>query len=242
MFSFVLPVLNEESGLVTALVELRRRFPDSELIVVDGGSTDRSATIALAHSDFVLSSERGRAKQMNLGASKASREWLCFLHADTIPQFDGAQLASAVSLQTNPWGFCRVQLSGVSRLLPMVAWFMNKRSKLTSVATGDQMLLIEREFFQRNNGFATVPLMEDIEICKRLRTLAKPAVLPLMVVSSGRRWDQRGALRTILEMWSLRLAYWLGVSPGRLWEVYYGSGFSGSSKNTVSDAEKADKS
>lgn len=236
MFSFVLPVLNEEAGLANALVELRRLFPDSELIVVDGGSTDRSVEVAQALCDSVLNCDRGRAKQMNLGAAKASREWLCFLHADTMPRFDSEQLADAVSLQVNPWGFFRVQLRGASRFLPMVAWSMNKRSKLTSVATGDQMLLINREFFQQHVGFADIPLMEDVEMCKRLRVHSKPTVFPLWVVSSGRRWDQHGAVPTIIRMWMLRLAYWSGVSPSRLWSFYYGTEVSHRSGRSGSEA------
>ncbi|MEM6484345.1 MAG: TIGR04283 family arsenosugar biosynthesis glycosyltransferase [Pseudomonadota bacterium] len=221
MISFVIPVLNEGDELAQRLINLRAAFPASEIVMVDGGSHDASVAHGICHADVVLQGPCGRARQMNLGAQAASGPWLCFLHADTIPEFRDADLMRQLTAEPG-WGFCQVKLSGRSSLLPIVSWFMNRRSRFTSVATGDQMLVIHRRLFDEHQGFADIPLMEDVELCKRLRRLVPPRVLPLRVQSSGRRWDQEGALRTIVLMWTLRLAYWLGCSPSLLWSRYYG--------------------
>jgi rSAM/selenodomain-associated transferase 2 len=219
--SFVIPVLNEASGLGALLAALERDFPAAERVVVDGGSNDDSAAIALRGAHAVLLGEPGRANQMNLGAAVARGDTLCFLHADTTPEFDEAALHAALDGEF-AWGFCRVALRSRLPALRMVSAFMNRRATLTGIATGDQMLMVDRELFAEQGGFAAVPLMEDVEICKRLRRVVRPRALPLVVCSSGRRWEDNGVIATILLMWALRLAFWFGVSPERLWRLYYG--------------------
>lgn len=218
--SFVVPVWNESGRIAAQLRALRRAFPDAERIVVDGGSSDGTLPAALPHADAVLLGPRGRAAQMNLGAAAARGRYLCFLHADTLPEFDQAQLLAA--LAAAPWAFCRVRLTGRPRALRLIAALMNRRSRLTRVATGDQLLIVRGALFREIGGFADIPLMEDVEICKRLRRRAAPRALALRVASSGRRWERDGVLPTVLRMWALRLAYWAGVSPRRLWQHYYG--------------------
>ena len=120
------------------------------------------------------------------------------------------------------WGFFRVRLSGRGAGLRVIECFMNWRSTLTHIATGDQLLFVEREFFARQHGFADIPLMEDVEICKRLRRVTVGCNLPLAVTTSSRRWEEGGTVKTVLMMWYLRLAFWLGVSPRRLARIYYG--------------------
>ncbi|EED33162.1 glycosyltransferase involved in cell wall biogenesis [gamma proteobacterium NOR5-3] len=220
--SFVVPVLNEADRLPELLSRLRRDFSECELIVVDGGSSDASVAAAMSLADCVLLGESGRALQMNLGAACARGEWLGFLHADTEPDFNESTLREA--LHDHPgWGFCRIALQGRSRGLPMVSAFMNQRSRITRVATGDQLLFVRRELFATVDGFSKIPLMEDVDICKRLRSCHAGACLNLQVRSSGRRWDEQGLWKTVVRMWGLRLAYWLGVSPARLWSHYYGT-------------------
>lgn len=217
----MIPVLNEAAGVGELLAGLATGFPDAERIVVDGGSTDGTARAVLRSGATLLIGGRGRAAQMNLGAAAARGRHLCFLHADTQPLFDAEALRAA--LGKHPWGFCRVRLLGRPLALRVIAAFMNGRARLTRIATGDQLLIVRRDLFETIGGFAPIPLMEDVEICKRLRCHCAPAALALMVVSSGRRWEQQGVLRTVLLMWSLRLAYWAGCAPERLWEYYYGA-------------------
>ncbi|MFK7831086.1 MAG: TIGR04283 family arsenosugar biosynthesis glycosyltransferase [Congregibacter sp.] len=221
MLSFVLPVLNEAAGLKSLLLALRRDFAAAELIVVDGGSTDRSVAIALAHADVVLTSEPGRATQMNLGAAAAKGEWLLFLHADSQPDFDASALEAELRLGSD-WAFCRISLQGGPMALPLISWFINRRSRWSGIATGDQLLMLRRNVFAELGGFPNQALMEDVEICKRLRRRVPAQRLSLTVHSSGRRWEQRGVILTVLQMWALRAAYWAGASPERLWDHYYG--------------------
>lgn len=221
LISFVIPVFNEAPRVAGLLEELRRRYPDSQLIVVDGGSTDKTVQAAMPHCDQLLLAESGRARQMNLGGRVARGDYLFFLHADTTPTATAAQLAASLA-ESPTWGFCPVRLSGPRRVFRLIEWAMNWRSRLTRVATGDQMLFMKRELFAQTEGFDDIPLMEDVAYCKRLRRLAAPVVAAQPVVTSSRRWEQRGVVRTVVTMWLLRLAFVLGVSPERLHRAYYG--------------------
>lgn len=219
--SFVIPVLNEASHIAGLLQSLAARFPEAQRIVVDGGSTDATVAQALPHCTQLLLGERGRAVQMNLGARAASGDYLLFLHADSVPDFGAQQLTAC--LEERPlWGFCQLRLSGRRPVLRLIEWAINRRSRLSGIGTGDQMLLLRRDVFERNQGFAALPLMEDVELCARLRRQARPRVLPLTVETSSRRWEQRGVARTVLQMWALRLGFALGVAPAYLSRAYYG--------------------
>lgn len=221
--SFVIPVLDEESGVADLLGDLRRRFPGSQLIVVDGGSRDRTVAAAMPHCDQLLVGAPGRARQMNLGGRAASAPYLVFLHADTRPAFSGEQLRQY--FEGSPaWGFCRVRLSGERSAYRVIEWFMNRRSRLTGVATGDQMLFVSRVVFDQTGGFDDIPLMEDVAYCKRLRRFARPLVIEQPVTTSSRRWEEHGVLATVLRMWLLRLAFVAGVPPATLWRHYHGQG------------------
>jgi rSAM/selenodomain-associated transferase 2 len=220
LISIVVPVLDEAERLPAFLEHLQAWRPLAELIVVDGGSADASAAIAAPLVDRVLRDERGRALQMNAGAALARGRYLLFLHCDTCLSIAAADFAAELA-EVPGWGFCRVALSGGDWRLRIVETAMNLRSQLTGVATGDQCLFVERSLWAQTGGFAGIPLMEDIEICKRLRRIQKPHIIADAVVTSSRRWEQRGVLSTVLLMWRLRLAFWLGVSPARLVKKYY---------------------
>lgn len=218
--SFVIPVLNEREHVAALLRDLRARYPRSELIVVDGGSTDDTVAIALPLCDQLLLGERGRACQMNLGAQVASMPYIFFLHADSRPGVSAASLDDALAGEP-AWGFCRVRLSGRQAYFRVIEWFMNQRSRLTAVATGDQMMFVQKAVFERTGGFEVIPLMEDVAYSKRLRSLAAPVILAEPVQTSSRRWEEGGVVRTVVRMWLLRLAYFCGVAPDRLWRHYY---------------------
>jgi rSAM/selenodomain-associated transferase 2 len=210
--SVVVPVLNEAGGIraaLDALAPLRAR--GHEVIVVDGGSSDRTADLAAGLCDRVLSAPRGRAAQMNAGARVANGDMLLFLHADTRLPADFMIPDSSV------WGRFDVRIDGRHPLLKVVACAMSLRSRLTGVATGDQAIFVRRDAFP---GFPEIALMEDIALCKVLKRRARPTCLRQKVVTSGRRWESRGVLRTILLMWRLRLLYALGASPGALARKY----------------------
>jgi rSAM/selenodomain-associated transferase 2 len=212
--SVVVPVLDEAAGIraaLEALAPLRSR--GHEVIVVDGGSSDRTVEIAEGLCDRVLRAQRGRAAQMNAGARVATGDVLVFLHADTRLPPGADQLIP----NSSTWGRFDVEIEGRHPLLTLVACAMNLRSRLTGIATGDQAIFVRRDAFP---GFPEIALMEDVALSKVLKRRGAPACLRQRVVTSGRRWESRGVLRTILLMWRLRLFYFLGVSPERLARRY----------------------
>lgn len=218
--SIIVPVLNEAGGIRNALAALQPlRVRGHEVIVVDGGSDDSTAMLAAPLADQVLATRRGRAVQMNAGAAAAKGEALLFLHADTLLPAQAESLVCA-ALGKSAWGRFDVVIEGRSRLLALVAGSMNLRSRLTGIATGDQAIFARREAFSRAGGFPEIALMEDIAFSKRMKTLSRPACLRERVATSARRWEANGVLRTIVLMWRLRLAYFLGARPEELARRY----------------------
>jgi rSAM/selenodomain-associated transferase 2 len=219
--SIVVPALNEATGIeaaLLALAPLRRR--GHEIIVVDGGSGDHTATLAQGGADRVLATARGRARQMNAGAAAATRPVLLFLHADTrLPERADDVIAAAVAGGAR-WGRFDVCIEGRPAMLRVVASMMNWRSRLTGIATGDQAIFVERGLFEQVGGYPDQPLMEDIELSRRLRAHARPACLRQRVRTSGRRWEQHGVWRTVALMWRLRWRYWRGESAEVLARAY----------------------
>jgi len=213
----IVPVLNEAGGIAAALAQLAPlRARGHTVIVVDGGSTDGTAELARPHCDQLLASARGRAVQMNAGARAAGTDALVFLHADTrLPEQADRLILRA--LEDARWGRFDVRIEGRHRLLGLVSCAMNLRSRLTGIATGDQAIFVRREAFP---GFAEIPLMEDVAFSRAMKRGGRPACLRERVVTSGRRWESRGVLRTIFLMWRLRLLFALGVAPQRLARDY----------------------
>lgn len=221
--SIIIPALNEAGSLEATLQPMQSwRKAGHELILVDGGSDDATATIAAPLVDQVLKSDPGRARQMNMGAEVASGEVLLFLHADTLLP-DGADTIILVALaQQYRWGRFDVRLSGHHWLLRVVERMMNWRSCVSGIATGDQGIFVERDLFIQLGGFPQIPLMEDLALSRRLKgAVGRPACIRTPLVTSSRRWEQYGIVRTIILMWRLRLAWFLGVSAQRLAKQYH---------------------
>lgn len=221
--SIIVPVLNEAQELpqlLEALLPLVRR--GCEAIIVDGGSRDGSADIAECAGFTVVRAPRGRARQMNVGAARATGEVLLFLHADTLlPEHADTEILDALNGGDRLWGRFDVRIDGQPRLLPLVAALMNIRSRLTGIATGDQAIFVRRDHFLMVGGFPDQPLMEDIVLSARLKRVGRPVCVRSRVVTSGRRWERHGFWKTVLLMWWLRLQFFFGRSAERLATRYY---------------------
>ncbi len=215
--SVVVPALNEAAGIedcLRALAPLRAR--GHEVIVVDGGSTDATARLAAPHCDRFVVAPRGRAPQMNAGAAAASGDALLFLHADTrLPP--GADAAILEALRGRAWGRFDVAIDSRDPRLAVVAFFINRRSRLTGIATGDQAIFVRRDAFA---GFPPIALMEDVAFSRAMKRVSPPACLRARVSTSARRWERRGVARTVLLMWRLRYDYWRGADPETLARRY----------------------
>jgi rSAM/selenodomain-associated transferase 2 len=220
--SIIVPVLDEATTIVAALEPLAPlRTRGTEVIVVDGGSRDDTMALAMPRADRVISSERGRAVQMNAGAAIARGDVLLFLHADTRLPADADRLILAcLARPDRAWGRFDVAIEGRHSLLPVIAAAMNARSRLTGITTGDQAMFMTREAFNAAGGFPAIALMEDITFARSLKRISRPLSLRARVTTSGRRWERRGVWRTIWLMWRLRLAYFLGARPEELARRY----------------------
>jgi rSAM/selenodomain-associated transferase 2 len=218
--SIVVPTLDEAAGIAAHLRALQPlRDGGCEVIVVDGGSRDATRELARPLADAVVSAPRGRGGQLNAGARAARGEALLFLHADTrLPA--GALDALRAALATREWGRFDVEIEGRHPLLRVVAALVNARSRLTGIATGDQAIFVRRARFDAAGGFPEIPLMEDVALSTALRRASRPACLRLRVVTSGRRWESRGVIRTILLMWWLRFLFWTGRDAASLARRY----------------------
>jgi rSAM/selenodomain-associated transferase 2 len=213
--SVVVPVLDEAARIrdaLEALAPLRAR--GHEVILVDGGSSDGTAEVAAGLCDRVVNASRGRALQMNAGARAATGDMLLFLHADTRLPAGAEILVFSAAI----WGRFDVRIEGRHPLLKVVAWAMNLRSRLTGIATGDQAIFVRRAAFP---GFPEIALLEDVAFCAMMKRRARPACLRAKVLTSGRRWESRGVLRTIFLMWRLRLMYFFGARPDDLARIYH---------------------
>ena len=222
--SIIIPALNEGHQIATILARLQgHRSQNTEIILVDGGSRDDTVELAAPLVDRVITSKAGRATQMNAGAALATAEVLLFLHADTVLPAHAPQLIlQGLTDARYRWGRFDVTIAGDHFFLAVIAWFMNHRSRLTGIATGDQAIFMTREVFDQLGGFPDQALMEDVEMTSRLRKLGPPLCLHEHVITSGRRWEKHGVWRTIWLMWRLRLQYSLGAKPADLYRRYYG--------------------
>jgi rSAM/selenodomain-associated transferase 2 len=220
--SIVIPTLNEETTIVSALDALATlRAVGCDVIVADGGSSDRTVALARPRCDQVVAAPRGRGAQMNAGAAAGRGDVLLFLHADTrLPDGADGLILGELARSQRAWGRFDVHIAGRHPLLGMVAYLMNWRSRLTGIATGDQAIFVERSAFVAAGRFPDIALMEDLALSARLRRVTRPLCLSACVTTSGRRWDDHGFVRTILLMWRLRAAFFRGADPASLARAY----------------------
>lgn len=226
----IMPVFNEATGIARQLTQLQGQAGVHTTIVVDGGSKDGSAEIMRVFADDrahagesvvrVIDAPRGRAMQMNAGATLAQADVLLFLHTDTRLPADAIERVRAAVIGGAVWGRFDVRLDGTNMLFRAIERLMNWRSALTGIATGDQAIFVRRDVFRMLGGYAPIALMEDVELCRRLKWVGWPARIRTPVLASPRRWQARGILPTVVLMWALRLLYCLGVSPSKLARAY----------------------
>lgn len=225
--SVIVPALNEEESLPATIRSAREAGAD-EVIVVDGGSADGTVEAARPLADVVIGSPAGRAAQMNAGARVSSGDILLFLHADTLLPSGAVDAVRAAIRQGGiSGGAFSVRLShspSASRyrraILRIAGRMIGVRSKLFRTYTGDQGIFVRREVFEAIGGFPELPLMEDVEFSRRLARRGRTVLLPVRIDTSGRRWEEFGPVRTILLMWGLRFAYFLGMPPARCAKFY----------------------
>ena len=220
--SIIIPVLNEAGCILQTLSALQvLRVAGNEVVVVDGGSEDGTVSISRPLSDQMIKAPRGRSRQMNAGAKAASGEIFLFLHADTcLPQNGDRLIIDALKRYDKEWGRFDIRLSGTQPLLRIVECLMNWRSRLTGIATGDQGIFVKRKLFEAVGGFPDIDLMEDIALSKILKRFGPPLCLRERVMTSSRRWEKNGILRTVFLMWRLRIYYALGLDPQHLARWY----------------------
>ena len=220
--SIIIPTLNEGAIIRPSLTAISGlRSAGHEIIVADGGSSDNTVLAAKPLADKVITAKTGRARQMNAGARAACGDVLVFLHADTLLPSNASDLIIfGLKKSGKSWGRFDVHLSGGYLILRIVEIMMNWRSRLSGIATGDQCLFIDRDLFDAVGGFPDLALMEDIALSRLLKQREHPLCIREKVITSSRRWERQGFMRTILQMWRLRLGFLLGEDPRRLAQVY----------------------
>jgi len=218
--SIIIPALNEEYSIQELLQQLQIfRNNGHEVVLVDGGSNDHTIAKSTTLTDQVITSSPGRAVQMNKGVSKARHDIIWFLHADTlVPENAIENIEQALNI--NEWGRFNIKLSGSHLLFRIIEKMINVRSCLSGIASGDQGIFVKRDIFDSVKGFSEIPIMEDIELSKKLKKISKPICLKNKLVTSSRRWEKNGILATILLMWRLRFLYFIGSSPDKLARFY----------------------
>lgn len=213
LVSVVMPVSNEERVLRRNLPALMRRLARqphrTEVIVVDGGSSDASLEVARDSGAVVISSPRGRGRQMNVGAAEAKGEWLWYLHADCLPA-EGAleqMLAMVAKHYRRAWGYYKARIDASGAALRVIEWGVNLRSRLLSLPYGDQGLFVRRDLMQQIGGFTESPLLEDVDLVRRLARTGRPIRVRLPLLIDPRRWQRHGAWRTTAINWRIMFDY-----------------------------------
>jgi rSAM/selenodomain-associated transferase 2 len=223
--SVIVPMLNEERAIARTLDAIAAGASGAqvivEVIVVDGGSTDRSCEEARPRCATLLVAPRGLARQMNAGAAAAQGDALVFVHADTLmPRSFAGDIAAALADPAVIGGRFDLQLDDNAPLLRLIGWLVSARSRLSRTGTGDQAIFVRRGIFERLGGYRDIALCEDLDLARRLKRAGRVACLRSRVTTSARRWRERGVVNTTIRMWFIRAAFLLGVPPARLAHLY----------------------
>jgi rSAM/selenodomain-associated transferase 2 len=219
--SVIVPMLNESPRIAGSLNAIRRAAPAAEIIVVDGGSSDASVAIARPLCDVLIAASRGRARQMNAGASGSHGDALVFVHADTlVPRTFARDIAAALSDPAVVGGRFDVRLDESGLPYRIIGAMISIRSRISRTGTGDQAIFVRRDVFESLGGFPELELCEDLEFSRRMKRAGRVACLRARVTTSARRWNRDGVVRTVVRMWLIRAMYLLGVPPARLKRMY----------------------
>ena len=225
LLSVIVPLYNEGEQVNDLLDHLRELTGLSEAVLVDASDQAASNTVMdelqrRVDNDPLVTLVRclrpGRGAQMNIGAAHSSGAVLLFLHCDTRLPAHAAEHISRCIAHGRAWGWFDVRLDTRAPTYRLLERMINLRARVARIATGDQALFVTRRVFAQQRGFAEIPLMEDVELSRRLKRVGAPAVMAQPVLTSARRWQKNGVWRTIFLMWKLRLLYWVGVNPERL--------------------------
>ena len=220
-YSIVIPTLNEETTLISNLnffLSLKEKL-EAEIVVVDGQSWDKTKEIARSFTDKLYDIKPSRSSQLNKGVMHSDGEYYIFLHADTVITDKGINSISNINDDFR-WGFFQVKLDQKSLGYNFLTFCINLRSRLFKYCTGDQVLVVKKSTFYEVNGFKEIDLMEDIDISNRLKKMFDPQILDGQAITSSRRWQKYGYLRTILVMRLIRLLFYLGVKTKTLAKIY----------------------
>ncbi len=219
--SVIIPTVNEMGNLKQCITAVRRAS-NTEIIVVDGKSTDKTREIALALGVRVIGTDRSRGLQMNLGAEKASSEILLFLHADTlVPTGFSQEIRNILKRAPGAVGAFGLSIEAPGIPYRIIEFFVGLRSRYLKMVYGDQAIFTKRETFRALGGFPDQPFMEDLEFIRQARRRLPIIVSKLKVRTSARRWQRLGPLKTTLLNQLLIMAYLAGVSPENLSRIYY---------------------
>ena len=225
IISIIIPVLNEAAIIESTLKRLQNN-PDVEIIVVDGGSSDRTVALAQKTGVTVIAiSSTGRASQMNVGAALAKADYLLFLHVDTqLPTNYLKLVTDSLSQPQTVAGAFELAIAAKGISLRLVEILVKMRSHLLSLPYGDQAIFLPKKVFTAIGGFPDLPIMEDFELMQRLKRLGKIAIAPVPVITSPRRWQKLGVLQTTFINQLIIIGYYLGISPTKLRDFYRGMG------------------
>lgn len=220
MISIIIPVLNEEKSIKETLMTIQRLSGEKEIIVVDGGSHDRTVAIAKGYAT-VIASYRGRARQMNAGAKVAKGDILWFVHSDSKVAPNSLIEIKKVIETGFIGGSFKLEFYDLNTpFMKFVASTSNARAKYLHLIFGDQGIFMKRSIFVELDGYKEMELMEDWDLSKRIHRLGKLKRLPIVIGTSARRFKQAGPLRMLLRMHKIKLLYLLGTPPEKLAAIY----------------------